>query len=263
MNSVEPLRRTSVFFDEHYDYPNALTKVLGGPGYGVYAFHGNAIKSWARHLAYPRMGYSDFFDIAKMGLSEQGWGAPDGAVFDYATQFTATCKAPFFAHMITMSNHYPYKNVERYHHSAIEDYSGSPLAAKYFNSMNYVDGCLRKLVTELRQRKDGYIIILGDHTPPRLDSEALRASRLSVRGAKLEFVPLFILGPGLEPRQETGFVAGFLDMAPTILSLSGGLHGCHLGIDLSAPPALLPPIDADNRAYSRQELFELCRSRMP
>ena len=112
LNSVEPSRRASVFFDEHYDYPNALTKVLRGSGYGVYAFHGNVIKSWARHLAYPRMGYSEFFDIAKMGLSEQGWGAPDGAVFDFATQFTATCKAPFFAHIITMSSHYPYKNAE-------------------------------------------------------------------------------------------------------------------------------------------------------
>ena len=264
LNSVEPSRRASVFFDEHYDYPNALTKVLRGSGYGVYAFHGNVIKSWARHLAYPRMGYSEFFDIAKMGLSEQGWGAPDGAVFDFATQFTATCKAPFFAHIITMSSHYPYKNAEYYHHSAMENYSASPLAARYLNCMNYVDGCLRKLVTELRRRDDGYIILLGDHTPPRVQSDPLRASKLQVGGAVLEFVPLFILGPGLEPRQETRFVAGFLDVAPTILSLSGvPCTYATSGIDLSAPPALPPPIHNDHKAYSRQELFELCRSRLP
>jgi phosphoglycerol transferase MdoB-like AlkP superfamily enzyme len=97
-----------------------------------------------------------------------------------------------------------------------------------------------------------------------VQSDALRASKLQVGGAVLEFVPLFILGPGLEPRQETRFVAGFLDVAPTILSLSGvPCMYATSGIDLSAPPALPPPIHNDHKAYSRQELFELCRSRLP
>ncbi len=264
LNSVEPLRTASVFFDEHYDYPNAMPKVLRGSGYGVYAFHGNVIKQWGRELAYPKMGYSDFFDIAKMALAEQGWGAPDAPVFNFATQFTAACKAPFFAHLITMSSHYPYNSVEYYYHSAFENFPEDTLAARYFNSMNYVDGCLRTLVTELRRRDDGYIIILGDHTPPRIQSTALRDSKLSVGGAVLEFVPLFILGPGLAPREETRFVASFLDVAPTILSLSGvPCTYATSGIDLSAPPASPPPIHADRKAYSRQELFELCRSHLP
>ncbi len=264
LNSVEPLRIASVFFDGRYDYPNAMPKVLRRFGYGVYAFHGNVIKQWGRELAYPKMAYSDFFDIAKMGLGEQGWGAPDSAVFNFAAQFTATCPAPFFAHLITMSSHYPYNNVGHYFHSAFEDYPGDPLAARYFNCMNYVDGCLRTLVTELLGRDDGYIIILGDHTPPRLQSPALRDSKLQVGEAVLEFVPLFIVGPGLKSRQEKQFVASFLDIAPTILSLSGvPCTYATSGIDLSAPPAAPPPLHADHKAYSRRELFELCRNSLP
>jgi phosphoglycerol transferase MdoB-like AlkP superfamily enzyme len=264
LNSVEPLRTASVFFEDRYTYPNSVVKVLRGAGYGAYAFHGNAITCWGRNRAYPRMGYSDFFDLVQMELAEQGWGAPDGAVFDFSATYTLRCKPPFFAHLITMSSHYPYNSVERYHPNELGDIPGEPLTSRHFNSMNYVDTCLRKLVTELRLRNDGYILIVGDHTPPKLNSSYLRAPKLSVGGAVLEFVPLFILGPGVKPRWEVGTVASFLDLALTLLALSGvSCTYATSGIDLSAPPAVLPPIRFDNKAYSRRELFKLCETSLP
>lgn len=262
LNSVEPQGAASVFFDASYNYPNSVLRRFHCAGFRCSSFHGNDGSSWSRDAAYPRMGYDDFWDIARMHLPRKGWGAPDGDTFNWvAARLAGNAESgPQFVHVITMSSHYPYNSVEEYYRNPVFDTCADPVVRRYFNSMNYVDACLEKLVTALRRRNDGAIVILGDHTPPRIAGNEFCASKLELDGKKLEFVPLFLVSPDVTPHTETRFAASFLDVAPTLLSLAGvPCSYATTGVDLTSLPDAPPPIRCNNRLYRRDTLASLCR----
>lgn len=219
LNSIEPLQR-SVYFRQDYLFPNSIIKIFNGAGYKTLAFHGNAATCWNRGPAFARMGYSRFYDLKATGLKEVGWGAPDKEFLDYVRSFLSRVDHPFFAHVITMSSHYPYTLVNRYFRDSSFDDIGDTMVRNYFTAARYTDQAIRDFVEDARKRPHTYIFIYGDHGCTASGRE-FHCSKHIVGNHTMEFVPLFILTPDGQKYRETKCVASFLDLAPTILAASG------------------------------------------
>jgi lipoteichoic acid synthase len=113
-NSFEPPKSYPFMTIEDYSYPNSLVKRLASASYTTWTFHGNKSNFYNRQFAFKRMGFSDFFDIDRMHLPEEGWGASDGRVCETVLQKLKSQRPPFYCHIITMSSHEPFENVDHY-----------------------------------------------------------------------------------------------------------------------------------------------------
>ena len=221
INSVEPLSDYPSMKINDYDYPNSIVRQLAGNSYDTVAFHGNVGSYFNRDVAYPKMGYRELADMAKMGLKDVGWGAPDNDVFSYAENRLKNEKQPFFAYTITMTSHGPFTNADNYYNNAVYDDVKDPTARNYMNSMSYVDQSVASYVNYIRANfKNTYIFILGDHTP-NVNSGDYRQTSFTEGDKYFEFVPLIIVTPDNRQYREDNIAASFLDIAPTIANASG------------------------------------------
>ncbi|MDD5167247.1 MAG: LTA synthase family protein [Syntrophales bacterium] len=263
LNSIEPPHKYPIITSMHYDYPNSFIKILSQASYGTFAFHGNKGQFYNRSSAYRHMGFDKFFDIAQMGLREYGWGASDRDVFLYTLHKLRSEKEPFFYHIITMSSHEPFTNVKHYFHDDRYDDIDHALIRNYFNSISYVDKALGEFVSEARKiSKDTYFFIYGDHTPPLVTDGPLHYVATVSNGRKYEFVPLFIITPKGRVYREAGKAACFLDIAPTILSLSGfPITYRTEGVNLLEYPIPDSSIPYQGNSYKRDFLYSMINNK--
>jgi phosphoglycerol transferase MdoB-like AlkP superfamily enzyme len=257
INSVEPFDNYPSIKIRNYSYPNSVLKRLSACGYATEAFHGNRGTYFNRTVAFKKMGFDKFYDMAGMGVPEAGWGATDESVFDFVTAHLAARKKPVFYYIITMCTHEPFIFVKQYYTDNKFNDIKDGARRNYLNSMSYLDKKLKKFITSLRAASPGAVIIMyGDHTPtlPKCDY-----SKAAVRKENrlFEYVPLFILLPEKKVYTEHTLAASFLDIAPTILAAgrcNGQIlsHGQNL---LSAPPLQEKGIPFRKAVYSRRTLF--------
>jgi phosphoglycerol transferase MdoB-like AlkP superfamily enzyme len=221
INSIEPFADYPSMKIRNYDYPNSMIKPLVAAGYDAAAFHGNRGTYFNRTSAFKKMGFPVFYDMAAMGLAEQGWGVSDGKVFDYITARLGKQKQPFIYYVITMCSHEPFTIVEQYYKNNAFASIKDEAARNYFLSLAYVDRELKRFIMQVRATQPNtYIMLYGDHTPVIKKNLYRRASYFE-RAHIFEFVPMIILTPDGKSYLETKNVASFLDVAPTILAASG------------------------------------------
>jgi lipoteichoic acid synthase len=221
INTVEPLTYYTSIKLISYDFPNSFVKRLTAGPYKAYAFHGNIGRYYNRDIAFKRFGFDKFFDIAAMGFADVGWGAPDDKVLDFSLNAVRDAGAPVLSYVITMSSHGPFTNVSNYYNDpAFGDIEDKKLR-DYYNSMAYVDNTLKEYVTQVRENYDNaYIIIFGDHTP-QVGNESYKEAFMEIDDYRYEFVPLFIITPDGMKHKEDKQVASLIDVAPTVLDISG------------------------------------------
>lgn len=161
--------------------------------------------------------------LGSWGVSDEDWLAKAHQTFlDHGDQ-------PFFALMLSTSNHEPFE----YPEGRIEPYE-SPLHTRY-NAMKYADYALGRffaLAHDADYFEDTVFVVLADHEARVYGSEMLPVRHFRV--------PMLILGPGV-PRGTYDAVASQIDLAPTLLPLLG-LETEHpmIGRDLLARPADQP-----------------------
>ncbi len=158
------------------------------------------------------------------------WGASDEDLVVKANEtFKAHGKQPFFALMLSTSNHSPFEFPE----GRIQLYEQP--ANTRLNAMKYADHAIGRLF-ELAKHEEYYkntiFVVVADHDT-RVDG--------------VEFVPIdrfhipgLIIGPGVPKRYHDG-VASQIDLLPTLLHLMG-IESRHpmIGRDLMAVPANEP-----------------------
>jgi lipoteichoic acid synthase len=256
INSVEPLRDYPAIKIEKYDYQNSFIKKLSQAGYNTSAYHGNVGEFYDRNTAFPKMGFNNFFDIAKMKMENHGWGAPDNDVFKFTTNYLKSATRPFLSYNITMTSHGPFENAKNYYSNKLYDDIQDELVKNYYNSMSYTDQSINNFVTQIRADfKNTYIFIWGDHTPGITSNIFKQASFIS-ENKYFEFVPLIIITPDNKVYKENKEVESFLDISPTILKAAGikfdiKSNGENL-IDLNEGSDI--PFNGDN--YNREDLFK-------
>lgn len=222
INGVEPFDDFPSIKIRNYDYPNSMLKPLASAGYQIAGFHGNKGTFFNRAIAFKKMGFSAFYDLNAMGLTERVWGASDGDVFNYVKGALAAQKgkAPFFYYIITMSSHEPFNFIQSYYRNDTYDAIVDEPWRNYFAAMSYVDSQIKDFVEYVRETKSNTcIVIYGDHAPIIKKSLYKRSSFIS-NANLFEFVPLYILTPGKTIYHENKNVASFLDIARTLLTAS-------------------------------------------
>jgi phosphoglycerol transferase MdoB-like AlkP superfamily enzyme len=221
INSLEPLADFPTNRLKNYRYANSMLKRLVKGNYETFVFHGNWGSFDNRNEIFKKMGYDKFYDIAAMGLKEISWGAPDGGVFDFVKTRLPAQREPFLYHIITMSSHEPFTLVNPYYRNELFDSIPDDHSKAYYNSMSYVDGELSSFIKSIRETNPScYIFMYGDHTPINSFIVHKKAS-YTYDSRFFEYVPLFVITPDSRVHCETNCAASFLDIAPTVLSLSG------------------------------------------
>ena len=230
---------------------------LKNNGYETLAFHSNKGSFYSRSEAYPKMGFEDFEDINKLGLSDEGWGAPDDKVLQAAFNKLKTQSSPFFSYIITMSSHMPFTSASNYYNNSNYDSINKSVVKNYFNSISYVDKSLETFIEQVKSTlPNTYILLWGDHTPA-IDYPEYRQASYTKDDKYFEFVPLLIVTPDNKNYKETKAVASFLDISPTILKLSGIKYNILSdGINLTDPTHENSKIPFKEKLYDREDLFK-------
>lgn len=256
LNSVEPLSTYPSIKIPKYTYPNSFVKRLKAQNYYAMAFHGNIGNYYNRDVAFPKMGFDQFYDIKKMGFAEAGWGAPDKEVFDFAFDKMKEQASPFFSYIITMSSHMPFNFTKDYYANSSYDGIADETVKNYFTSMSYVDQSIEGFVKKIKSEfPNTYILIWGDHTPG-ITSEYYRQASYTEGSNYFEFVPVIIVTPDNRKYEEADRAGSFLDIAPTVLNAAGIDFKIETnGVNLLEPPVSMPQIPFKENSYDRAELY--------
>jgi phosphoglycerol transferase MdoB-like AlkP superfamily enzyme len=199
--------------------------------------------------------------MRKMNLKDEGWGASDREVFDFAANTIKSLTEPFFSYIVTMTSHGPFTNARNYYNNSRYDNIKDDTVRNYFNSISYVDESIKNFVTDIRANcKNTYFFIYGDHTPS-INNMYYSQAAFDLDGRYFEFVPLIIITPDAKQYKEDKEVASFLDISPTILYNSG------ISFDMKSDGHdLINQTTADNKIpfkggeYDRADLFNIIKS---
>jgi phosphoglycerol transferase MdoB-like AlkP superfamily enzyme len=204
------------------------------------------------------MRFDRFWDRNRMGLKQNGWGAPDEDVFGFVTRMLPLSNEPFFYYVITMSSHEPFTLVSGYYATSLFDDIEPAMSRNYFISIRYVDEVLRQFIKSFRKKfHNTFIFIYGDHTPYAITAGPYKRAFITYDERGFELVPLIILTPDNRIYRETRKIAGYLDFAPTIFEAVGGTFDIRSnGINLMKTPISDDSIDFKGGTYSRELLFK-------
>jgi len=228
--SQHPLASGAVFIrfaDRTYD---CLPGILKEAGYATSAFHAYDGGFWNRNMMYARMGFDHFYSRKHFTMDEPvGWSLGDRSFFRQAADRIERLQRPFYAFLVTLSSHHPYRLPAFARTFDAGDLDGT-MFGDYLAAIHYADAALGEFVDRLKA--DGLwersiVVIYGDHDHsiadwPSHERFLGRPLPPGERHLLLRAVPLVVHLPdgfmGGEVRHEP---AGQIDVAPTILHLLG------------------------------------------
>jgi phosphoglycerol transferase MdoB-like AlkP superfamily enzyme/glycerophosphoryl diester phosphodiesterase len=169
-------------------------------------------------------GIDDFYDHVPVKHKKRpdiGWGPADEDMFDYALEKMSRQKEPFFAEIMTLSNHFQfdweYPTINR-----TPSAKGSKLYKDYTKGIFYTDYSLGEFIKKARKRKffkNTIFVITGDHGIWLFPSEK---GLNKARKEEIYFrMPLVIYSPGLIESEVIETPGSQVDIAPTLLDILG------------------------------------------
>ncbi len=208
---------------------DCLPKILANNGYQTLWFHGNTDTFFNRSKFHPSLGFQTMFskeDFLEEGYNENediGWGVNDFKLFDRALAQLESINEPFFAELLTVTNHHPFN--WNYGLSFPEGLPESDdIYGNYLRGIYYTDQALGHFFRKFQKSKlhnNTILIITGDHGVPYYPE---RIASISQREHHYRFqVPLLIYGKNV-PSLKITSQSSHLDIAPTIMSMVGVSH---------------------------------------
>lgn len=189
-----------------------LAELLGRHGYTSDFVYGGVANFDNMRSFYLGNGFDrvieqkDFQNPALLG----SWGVSDEDWVDKAHEtFLAHGDQPFFALMLSTSNHDPFE----YPPGRIEPYE-QPAATRH-NAMKYADYAIGRFFEKARQApyfERTIFVVLADHDARVYGDDFVPVEHFRIPG--------IIFGPGVEPHQDAR-IASQLDLGPTLLHLLG------------------------------------------
>lgn len=222
----------------------SLPRVLSAHGYESYTFHTNTAGFWNRSQFYPAIGFTRYFDRAFFGTADKMAfeSAGDHVLFEKTIpelKKAADAEKPFYAQVITMSSHFPFKNVpnDRRKLRPGAPYAGT-VTGDYLTEIHYADEQIGYFISQLKQAglwDESVVVVYGDHfglPEPRNDDEATALRTLAgheYNRADRLMVPLVVHIPGQTQGTRVETPVGQVDLVPTVadaldVDLSGMVH---------------------------------------
>lgn len=212
--------------------PNILQQKAG---YTSAVFHGHSASFWNRDATYKHLGYDYFFDSSYYDINEENsfqYGMHDKPFLNQSVQYLEHLQQPFYAKMITVSNHYPYSSFNN-------EEDGFPLANTsdstingYFATANYLDTALQEFFDYMKASglyDNSIFVLYGDHygiSNTRNSELAPLLGKTSEEwgdfdNAQMQRVPFMIHIPGQTNGGINHTYGGQVDVLPTLLHLLG------------------------------------------
>ncbi len=184
--------------------------------------HGNTLKYEKRDIFLPHIGFNHLFDIKDFPAQAKrfSWGIHDEDMFLTAIKQMDKLREPWYAGILTLSNHHPYDLPDKRFYK----YKEYGYMGRYLAGVHYTDYALSIFFKNIKKKpyfKNTIFIIFGDHgeSPLRDKQSTLLKKNLIEDNIR---VPLLIYAPGLKikPKKITE-IGSQIDIMPTICDLIG------------------------------------------
>ena len=211
----------------------AAPAILGQNGYTTAAFHGDVPSFWNRDNTYKSWGYDyyfskSFFPNADKSSYNLGYGMKDKIFLRDSAQYIQQLPQPFYAKLITVTNHYPYL-IDSQNESIKPFNTGDSTVDSYVQTARYLDQAVGELMTWLQKTgldKNSMVVLYGDHYGISNNHKPAIAKLLGKKKvtnydlANFQKVPFMIHMPGLKGGINHTY-GGEIDVLPTLLNLLG------------------------------------------
>lgn len=223
---------SSVFFTHSDNTYTSLSEKLGEEGYYSSVLHANNDSFWNRNHMYNALAIDDFYDIDAYRIAEGeyvNWGMKDIPFFAQSATIMSEFRQPFYARLITLTNHFPFYLDEEDKMIAEFD-SNSGTLNRYFQTVRYTDEAIKIFFEDLKEKglyENSIIVIQGDHYGISSNHDKAMAKYLQkeeispVDTMHLQSVPFFIHIPNSNAGKEITKTSGQIDVRPTLLHLLG------------------------------------------
>jgi phosphoglycerol transferase MdoB-like AlkP superfamily enzyme len=220
--SVYPLRKGSTFFSYPDNVYQSLPNLLRRHGYVSLALHGDKGSYWNWAQALKAIGFDRTIDCTSLDNDETiGMGISDGSFFSQAAPILSATHSPFYAFLVTMSSHAPYKLPQKYRELRLEKAFDQTTVGGYLQSIHYTDKQIGQFLAQLKQRgilSRSIVVVYGDHEGIHKYVKDQTSKYPELANGKR--VPLIISGTGLQPKKIAA-VGGQIDILPSLAYLLG------------------------------------------
>ncbi|PTI19010.1 polyglycerol-phosphate lipoteichoic acid synthase LtaS [Staphylococcus warneri] len=199
-------------------------------GYTSNVMHGDYKTFWNRDQIYKHFGIDSFYDATYYDMSDENvenLGLKDKIFFKDSANYQAKMKKPFYSHLITLTNHYPFTLDEK-DASIDKPNTGDSTVDGYIQTAHYLDQALEEYVTDLKKKSlydDSVIMIYGDHYGISENHNNAMEKLLGEKITPAKFTDLNRTGFWIKVTGKSGGInkeyAGQMDVMPTILHLVG------------------------------------------
>lgn len=130
--SLLPINNGTVFITHSNREYLTLEKLLKNEGYYTMSMHGNNGDFWNRNIMHKNLGYDRFFSQMDYIIDEEiGLGLSDISFFRQSVEKIKEIKAendtPVMTTLITLTNHYPFDDVEKYGEFNVDHLEGTDI----------------------------------------------------------------------------------------------------------------------------------------
>ncbi|WP_461676117.1 polyglycerol-phosphate lipoteichoic acid synthase LtaS [Staphylococcus warneri] len=199
-------------------------------GYNSNVMHGDYKTFWNRDQIYKHFGIDKFYDATYYDMSDDNvvnLGLKDKIFFKDSADYQAKMKKPFYSHLITLTNHYPFTLDEK-DASIDKPNTGDSTVDGYIQTAHYLDQALEEYVTDFKKKglyDDSVIMIYGDHYGISENHNNAMEKLLGEKITPAKFTDLNRTGFWIKIPGKSGGInkeyAGQMDVMPTILHLVG------------------------------------------
>ncbi|MEB6569985.1 polyglycerol-phosphate lipoteichoic acid synthase LtaS [Staphylococcus auricularis] len=199
-------------------------------GYTTNVMHGDYKTFWNRDQIYKHFGLDKFYDATYFDMSDENienLGLKDKEFFKESVDYLDKEKEPFYSHLITLTNHYPFTLSEE-DASIDQPDTGDSTVDGYIQTAHYLDQALEQFVKDLKDKglyDDSVILLYGDHYGISENHNKAMEKLLDEDITPAKFTDLNRTGLWMKIPGKDGGVnetyGGQVDIMPTLLHLEG------------------------------------------
>ena len=199
-------------------------------GYTSNVMHGDYKTFWNRDQVYKHFGIDNFYDATYYDMSDDNivnLGLKDKPFFKASADYQSKMKKPFYSHLITLTNHYPF-TLDEEDASIDKPNTGDSTVDGYIQTAHYLDQALEEYITDLKKKglyDNSVIMIYGDHYGISENHNNAMEKLLGEKITPAKCTDLNRTGFWLKVPGKSGGInkeyAGQMDVMPTLLHLVG------------------------------------------
>lgn len=230
LNSLYPVidgESYRLYVDNDYD---GLPWQLKDMGYNTFAFHGYSGDFWNRNEAYPYQGIDNYYSMEDLENDELiGLGISDKSMFHQTADILKKETNPYFAFIITLTNHHPYiLDEDKAKLNLLPEHIGTKFGS-YIQTSHYSDEAIGEFIEELKasgQYENTVFALYGDHHGLNCNMDDNDVIVSDYIGKHYDYdemlhIPLIIHIPGSGINKTITTLGGQIDFLPTISNLMG------------------------------------------